>query len=270
MLTMLLLLTMLLVSAAGMRFSGAPTRAPTYPSPELSPIDVVEAQLAALAEGDDRRAFRFASPELKRRIGEKHRRSSGYIRDKFYLAPPHFDEIPGFAPLVGCEAFDVVGALSIDECAFHCTTRVVTADQSTLDVAWRIVRQPEVRPACYEDDPLQAGISTGPPGAGCWMVECVSRSRSCGLWVVTLPPCPCLHCRATNPDVARSTPPYAGLFVGMAAVVVAAEAAQAAAEMAVRALNGWCLWGLESCSAFDRSSMSFMLINTCGPGLAVL
>ena len=30
-------------------------------------------------------------------------------------------------------------------------------------------------PRSYEDDPMQAGISGGPPGKNCWMVDEVSR-----------------------------------------------------------------------------------------------
>ena len=167
----------LLFGAAVVLFGTDALRVPIieHPSPNLTPIQTIEAQLSALSDCDDRRAFRFASPELKRRIGSPHRRTSGYIRQKFYLAPPKFDELPGFAPLYGCIEYSVLGALALDDHLFHATTRVYTSDGCSIDVAWKVEKQPERRPACYEDDPLQAGISAGPPGAGCWMIDSVRR-----------------------------------------------------------------------------------------------
>ena len=52
----------------------------------------------------------------------------------------------------------------LGEGGYRCRVRVWPrgADASCVAVAWILSRQPLVRPACYEDDPLQAGVSAVP------------------------------------------------------------------------------------------------------------
>lgn len=51
---------------------------------------------------------------------------------------------------------------------------------AAVDLTFQLALQPLRRPACYEDDPLQAGVTSGPPGEGCWMVDEVSRTDDDG------------------------------------------------------------------------------------------
>ena len=166
-----------------------------FPSPELSPTDVVTSQIVALQAEDDQRTFRFASPEGKRATGEMKRMS------RHYYAPPHHKDNPVYEPVVGCSQFAIVAALLHEDVdrwrRRRCTCRVrvwpasVSGEEQIGDIGgdvvripvaappieyhWRLTKQPQVRPACYEDDPMQAGVSSGPPGRGCWMVDEVSR-----------------------------------------------------------------------------------------------
>ena len=45
----------------------------------------------------------------------------------------------------------------------------------SIEFDWILSRQPDARPACYEYDPMQAGVAAGPPHNGCWLVESVRR-----------------------------------------------------------------------------------------------
>ena len=50
-----------------------------------------------------------------------------------------------------------------------------------VDFEYRLCRQPQEYPACYEDDPLQAGVTLGPVALGlngCWLVDEVAPERS--------------------------------------------------------------------------------------------
>jgi hypothetical protein len=112
-----------------------------------------------------------------------------------YYAPPSYPDKPTYAPIVGCSRYSIIASVSHE--ADHwsrkrCTFRVrvwpsgvdhaeeignlrIPVASSPVDFHWRLTKQPEVRPACYEDDPMQAGVSSGPPGRNCWMVDEVSR-----------------------------------------------------------------------------------------------
>ena len=151
-----------------------------FPSPTLKPLDVVHSQLDALQAGDNQRAFRFASPECKR--------ATGVLRPlhfRPYYRPPDYCALMPYAEAVGASHFDILETFSSDTDRCRVRVRVwpdcVSSDligdvmvkyqsrPSVLD--WLLARQPLLRPACYEDDPMQMGISAGPPGAGCWMVD---------------------------------------------------------------------------------------------------
>ena len=118
-----------------------------------------------------------------------------------YYAPPHFRDNDTYEPVVGCGRFSIIAGIehSADDDRWRrdrCTFRVrvwpsgaseeSVGDTSILvamppqDYHWRLSKQPTTRPACYEDDPMQAGVSSGPPGSGCWMVDQVSRSWNGG------------------------------------------------------------------------------------------
>ena len=162
-----------------------PVEVALFPSPKLSPGEVVVAAAAALQVGDEQRCWRFASPA--------NRRTTGTLRRAFrpYYRRPAYSELEAYAPLLGCCRFELVGALSIGETRHTCRVRVWPAGgerecgggsmpRMPLDLVWTLARQPTTRPACYEWDPLQAGIVAGPPGEGCWMVESVRRDERWG------------------------------------------------------------------------------------------
>ena len=149
-----------------------------FPSYRLSPEDVVEAQLAALSCGNNRRCFRFSSPEHKRATGVFHEdedvRGAVYGSSSFaFFSPPNYIEVPSYSLLVYNHQWVVKSATCVKEDECLCSARVFTRMKSpaVIDVTFFCSRQPVVRPACYEDDPLQAGVSAGPPGAGCWLVD---------------------------------------------------------------------------------------------------
>ena len=156
----------------------------TFPSEDLSPIQVVEVQLEALQAGNDRMFWRFLSPDCKRKTGvlRPSRRS--------YLTPPKYQELPAYAPLIRMRRYEVVGALAIHKESFQCRVRIWPAGgerecagevvpASPVEYKWMCALQPLHRPVCYEDDPMQQGISTGPPFGGCWLVDSVKQD---GRW----------------------------------------------------------------------------------------
>jgi len=144
-----------------------------YPTPSRTPIGVVQIQLLAMQQEDRRIFWRFVSPEGKR--------DTGILRPsrRAYLVPPLYHTLPVYAPLVGCQHFEIVGALRLDEAQYQCRARVWPAPVEEpgglpslpVEYIFRLALQPLVRPSCYEDDPLQQGISTGPPFGGCWLVD---------------------------------------------------------------------------------------------------
>lgn len=202
--TSMIVIAVLLPSAAALCFARSPpTRVPSprmsathepseseklealYPTRALTPVRVCEIQLRALQLNNPRMVWRFSSPEAKRETGIL--RPSRYA----YLVPPRYSEIPLFAPLVGALDFKIVGALSVSDCLYKCRVRVWPAGGEREQAGeampaapehyiWRLALQPEVRPSCYEDDPLQQGISAGPPFGGCWLVDEVRRDDRWG------------------------------------------------------------------------------------------
>ncbi len=151
-----------------------------FPQEDLTPVEVVELQLCALQASDARVYWRFVSPDLKRAIGIK----KGYSHNsRFpYLMPPELRKMPVYIPLLGASRFQVVGALATGESSYQVRARVWPAGgerecggevmpAQPVEAVWRLALQPLVRPSCYEDDPMQMGVSTGPPFGGCWLAD---------------------------------------------------------------------------------------------------
>ena len=126
------------------------------------------------------RYWRFLTPERKR--------ETGILRNgrRPYLTPPSYGTLPLYVPLRGCSRFEVVGALQITRETYQCRVRVWPSGgdrecagealpSPPITYLWRVVKQPLTRPVCYEDDPLQQGISTGPPFGGCWLGDAIRR-----------------------------------------------------------------------------------------------
>ena len=157
-----------------------PTRViPEYPCPALTPSAVVEATAHALQVDNGQVVWRFASPENKRATGLLQRRSYGVGACHLpWLKRPNYCDHPVFGPLVGSVRYEVTGSLQVGESGHRFLMRVWPRDSQcrsirALEYVWHLSRQPHVRPACYEDDPLQAGVSAGPPGAGCWLFDSI-------------------------------------------------------------------------------------------------
>jgi hypothetical protein len=132
-----------------------------WPSPSLTPIEVVEAQLAALQVGNVEGCYRFASPENKRAVGSIEQFDAMLRRT------------PAYAPLLGATRSAVVAALAVGERGYRCRVRVwpgptwrlyaAAGSDATplippvLDYDWRLTRQ--------ADDEIDYGI------AGSWLVD---------------------------------------------------------------------------------------------------
>ena len=146
---------------------------PQWPTPEMQPVDVVRAQLYAMQEGNAQRFWRFVSPEGKRDTGRTIRARYPYIR------PPLYSEMPTYAPLVHCRDFEMLSAVRIgvtgamQKPTYQVRARVWPAlahgerecgggsiTPAPIFYIFRLTLQPKERPVCYEDDPMQAGIST--------------------------------------------------------------------------------------------------------------
>lgn len=147
-----------------------------YPNQQMTPVRVTELQLEALQQGSGRLFWRFMSPEGKR--------ETGVLRPsrRPYLVPPKYADLPLFDPLMHSTRFEVIGALAVGHDRYQCRARVYPKGgerecagdpmpSPPLEYIWQLTKQPLVRPSCYEDDPLQQGISTGPPFGGCWLVD---------------------------------------------------------------------------------------------------
>lgn len=157
-----------------------------FPREDLTPVEVVELQLRALQAGDARVYWRFVSPKLKRLIGVK----KGYTHNSRFplLMPPELCKIPVYIPLLGASRFEVVGALATGESSYKVRARAWPAgaerecggEAQPVEATWRVALQPRVRPACYEDDPMQMGISPGPPFGGCWLADDVRLDERWG------------------------------------------------------------------------------------------
>jgi hypothetical protein len=122
------------------------------PSPSLTPIGVVEAELAALSRGDVETCYNFASPNKKFIAGP---------RQKFDLIVRHS---PAYAPLVHLRRYSIVAALPVSESVYQCRVRVWPGDSSklrclapVLDYDFQLKRESE--------------SSIDYTTAGCWMVE---------------------------------------------------------------------------------------------------
>jgi len=164
--------------ATSQRFEGRTMRmvaddggdCPRQPSPWLTPVQVVNGQLSALQRGDVQTCFSFASPNNKRTTGP-WQRFEMMVR-----------QTPAYAPLVGCDRYEVVGAIPTGAAAYRCRVRVwpaegvavpfgmkwpslgVRLEAPVLDYDWELTRQPE---EMAEAD-----------GAGCWMVDGVMPDAS--------------------------------------------------------------------------------------------
>ena len=160
---------------ANLRMSAPTPLIDEYPMRQMRPPRVVELQLQAMQQGDARIFWRFVSPEAKRETGRL--RPARYP----YLAPPNYAEMPLYAPLYRAREYKIIGGLSISEDEYQCRARVwpaggdrecggETMPALPVEYIFRLALQPLERPTCYEDDPMQQGISTGPPFAGCWLV----------------------------------------------------------------------------------------------------
>ena len=139
-------------------------------APSLTPVDVVERQLAALQNGDVETCFQFASPANKRATGP-WQRFEMMVR-----------QTPAYAPLIGCSKYAVVGAVAVSDAGYRCRVRVWPASGASvpfgvtvpalgvkfsapvLDYDWALSRQPE--------DAVDRSL------AGCWMVDSVLPDAS--------------------------------------------------------------------------------------------
>ena len=165
---------------------------PEFPTPAMQPVDVVQAQLLAMQEGSAQRFWRFVSPEGKRATG----RATRFAARGNYYRLPLYSEMPTYAPLVHCRDFEVLSAIRIgvtgamQKPTYQVRARVWPAlahgerecgggsvTPAPIFFIFRLALQPKERPVCYEDDPMQAGISTGPPFAGCWQTDEVVRDE---------------------------------------------------------------------------------------------
>ena len=173
---------------------------PAYPCPSLPPTLVVEAQITALQDGDAARAFRFASPEGKRDTGVlRTYEGTESLYCGAYYSPPDYRSLRPYEPVVRCVQFEIIDSVELPATAWSLEERMVrvrvwpsgvfrsviagrsfSVGREPLDFNWFCALQPEVRPACYEDDPMQAGVAFGPPGAGCWLVDRVRRCKGGG------------------------------------------------------------------------------------------
>merc|ERR1719263_1071706 len=80
-------------AAPRMVISASPTIA-EYPSPALSPWDVVASQISALQAEDNVRTFRFASPEGKRTTGTMKEVAERSSSVSHYFSPPTYRDMP--------------------------------------------------------------------------------------------------------------------------------------------------------------------------------
>ena len=125
----------------------------SQPSPTLKPIDVVEAQLSALKDGNVERCFAFASPMNKRSTGPWQ----------------HFEmmvrQTPAYAPLVSMSSFEVVSGLALGDNKWRCRVCVRPAGSSSMPFALPSA------PILFYDWCLSQ--QTEEAVRGCWMVDSV-------------------------------------------------------------------------------------------------
>mmetsp|Transcript_286 Transcript_286/g.949 ORF Transcript_286/g.949 Transcript_286/m.949 type:complete len:226 (+) Transcript_286:151-828(+) len=180
---------LLLIVSNAPAFAVASRVRDVFPSPDLTAEQVIETHLQALQAGDNRRIYRFCSPENKRLLGVPH-----FEDERVWRQPPEYETLPTYRPLVRCARFAILGALPLDaglsalsrelfrvRCWPTASGRASLGGMSfalagrPVEFDFLLARQPFTRPACYEDDPMQGGWSAEPPGAGCWMVHHVTR-----------------------------------------------------------------------------------------------
>ena len=128
----------------------------TKPSPTLTPVAVVEAQLSALSAGDVSTCFAFASPQNRKATGP-WQRFEMMVR-----------QTPAYSPLVCCSSFEVLSALSVSPERWQARVVVKPAGSSSAPFAvestqsyynWILTKQGE-----GEFD-------------GCWMVDGVMPDK---------------------------------------------------------------------------------------------
>ena len=155
-----------------------------FPEQGMQPTRVVELQLMALQQGNSQVYWRFLSPECKTATGILRPR---YLKP-YYAKPDYAKQLP---QLWRARRFEIVGSLPISDALHQCRTRVWPQQDQVVECIWRLALQPLVRPACYEFwDPLQAGISAGPPFEGCWLVDDVRLDDRWGGHGAAIPPAP--------------------------------------------------------------------------------
>ena len=95
----------------------------TRPSPSLTPLAVVNAQLEALSSGDVQCCFEFASPANKQQTGPWQ---------KFEMM---VRQTPAYSPLVCCSSFEVRSALSLTSDRWQARVAVKPAGSSSAPFA---------------------------------------------------------------------------------------------------------------------------------------
>lgn len=95
----------------------------------MEPLQVVEAQLAALKAGDCRTCFEHASPVNRRVTGPWHR----------FEAMLRSPDSP-YLPLVACTDYEVLSALSMTPRRWQCRVRVEAGGQD-YEFSWKLSRQ---------------------------------------------------------------------------------------------------------------------------------
>ena len=111
------------------------------PSPELTPIEVVEASLEAWKVGDIQRCIEFKSPQNRQAAG-----SMEAFETILRLSS-------AFRPIVGCYSFQTLSALSISPTQWQCRVRIEASEDKRLVGArtiakyyrWELSRQAEIQ-----------------------------------------------------------------------------------------------------------------------------
>jgi len=110
----------------------APVTMLAGPKTTLTPMAVVEAQLAALQQGEVKKCFDFSSTSFRRVAGPRQR-FERIVR-----------EAPEYRPLVDCERFEVLSALQVGPKRWKCRVRVennVGRMPFSVDYRWELRQQ---------------------------------------------------------------------------------------------------------------------------------
>ena len=160
---------------------------PEYPSRHLAPNDVIEAFTSNLQASKHSHAFRWVSEHCRQATGVRRRQSIRSQSVPYYLQFPDYKTLPQYRPLVGCAQYELVHGIQHGRIFFgrvHCwptqvryigDMTIAVAASSPIEYQYVLKQNPDVYPACYEYDPMQAGVAAGPPHNGCWLVESVRR-----------------------------------------------------------------------------------------------